>query len=166
MVGDQPEYDTETKYTYITEKDLIQTEGATLKPIFTPGHACDHLAFYFEEENSLFSGITILMERIFTDRIWPFFSFWGDLILGETSAKFEDLSDYMSSLQKVMNLNASTIYPGHGPMVKDGVARVQQYIDHRSKRNEQILQVLRGTPDKFVDVADIVRSIYQVNTQW
>jgi ribonuclease/clavin/mitogillin len=69
MVGDQPEYDTETKYTYITEKDLIQTEGATLKPIFTPGHACDHLAFYFEEENSLFSGITILMERIFTDRI-------------------------------------------------------------------------------------------------
>jgi ribonuclease/clavin/mitogillin len=56
MSGGQPEYDTETKYTYITENDLIQTEGATLKPIFTPGHACDHLAFYFEEENSLFSG--------------------------------------------------------------------------------------------------------------
>jgi ribonuclease/clavin/mitogillin len=87
----------------------------------------------------------------------------GDLILGETSAKFEDLSDYMSSLQKVLKLNVNTIYPGHGPMVKDGVARINQYIEHRSKRNEQILQTLRGSPDKYFEIAEIVRIIYQVN---
>jgi glyoxylase-like metal-dependent hydrolase (beta-lactamase superfamily II) len=56
MTSEQPEYDTETTYTYIGEQDVIKTEGATLRPMFTPGHSCDHLVFYLEEENSLFSG--------------------------------------------------------------------------------------------------------------
>jgi glyoxylase-like metal-dependent hydrolase (beta-lactamase superfamily II) len=91
-----------------------------------------------------------------------FYFLKGDLILGETSAKFEELSDYMNSLKKVMRFKADVIYPGHGPVVKDASARIQQYIDHRSKRNEQILQVLRTTPGKFYEADEIVRVVYQV----
>lgn len=53
---DQPESDLVTKYDYIEDNHVIKTDGATLKAIFTPGHSQDHLTFYLEEENSLFSG--------------------------------------------------------------------------------------------------------------
>ena len=55
-LADQPEYDLLTKYNYVEDNHIFKTEGATLKTIFTPGHTRDHLSFYLEEENSLFSG--------------------------------------------------------------------------------------------------------------
>ena len=139
VLDNRSEPDEVTKFTFITENDVIRTEGATLKPIFTPGHARDHLCFYFEEENSLFSG---------------------DLILGETSAKFEDLYDYMKSLHKVKTLNADHIYPGHGPLIKEGGVRIQHYIDHRNKRNEQILEFLNKI-EGTTEVEEIVRGVYE-----
>lgn len=50
------EHDVDTKYNYIKDGDLIETEGATIQTIYTPGHTTDHLSFYLKEENALFSG--------------------------------------------------------------------------------------------------------------
>lgn len=99
------------------------------------------MSFLLKEENSLFSG---------------------DCILGETSAEFEDLYDYMNSLQKILDLKPKTIYPGHGPLVLDGVSRIKQYIEHRNKRNDQIVETLKNS-SKPLSVENIVRKIYIVN---
>ena len=87
--------------------------------------------------------------------------FSGDCILGETTAEFEDLYDYMKSLKKILDLKPDTIYPGHGPLVKDGVQRIHDYINHRNKRNVQIIEALRKSSVPM-EAEDLVKEIYIV----
>jgi ribonuclease/clavin/mitogillin len=81
--------------------------------------------------------------------------------LGETTAEFEDLFDYMNSLQKILDIHPNIIYPGHGPVVKDAQKKISDYINHRNMRNEQILQTLKGSKEPL-EVESIVKSIYIV----
>lgn len=134
------EVDQAWDYNFVQDDHVFETEGATLKAIFTPGHAKDHLCFYLPEEDSLFSG---------------------DNVLGETSAHFEDLYSYMSSLRRILELKPRTIYPAHGPVIKNGTEGIQRYIEHRQKRNQQILDCLRNSPNSSsLSVEELVASIY------
>lgn len=42
--------------TDIQDGEVFSVEGATLKAFHTPGHTEDHMAFVFEEEDSMFTG--------------------------------------------------------------------------------------------------------------
>ncbi|KAI0713584.1 Metallo-hydrolase/oxidoreductase [Earliella scabrosa] len=98
--------------------------------IHTPGHTPDSLCIHYPPDRALFTA---------------------DTVLGHGTAVFEDLGPYMASLQKMIDFGKGadgvqtyeTVYPGHGPVVADGLAKVAMYLKHRVEREEQILRVLR-----------------------
>jgi len=112
-------------------------EGVLLTPVSTPGHSSDHLCFLLEEERALFTGDHILGR-------------------GTTVVAFPDgdMGAYMNSLERVRELGARRFYPGHGPVVDDPAAVVDEYIEHRRMRERQILEGLaagEATPEQLVE---------------
>jgi endoribonuclease LACTB2 len=130
----------------IADGQTFLTEGATLTASYTPGHTNDHMVFVLREEDAMFTA---------------------DNVLGQGTAVFEDLTAYLSSLDKMRRLFRGKAYPGHGPVVDDGPAKIAEYIEHRRQREEQVLQVLRsrqngggGHDSAIWKAMDIVKVVY------
>ncbi|XP_077990449.1 endoribonuclease LACTB2-like isoform X2 [Glandiceps talaboti] len=131
--------DCDLKYNYMKDGETIQTEGATLKVVYTPGHTDDHMILALEEEDVIFTG---------------------DCVLGEGTAVFEDLYDYMKSLQRIIEMKPSILYPGHGPVVDNAVPKLQYYVDHRNLREKQIMETLEKHKDISMTAMELVKIIY------
>ncbi|KFY26135.1 hypothetical protein V491_01454 [Pseudogymnoascus sp. VKM F-3775] len=107
----------------ISDGEVFEVEGATLRAVYSPGHTQDHMALILEEEDAMFTA---------------------DNVLGHGTAVFEDLSSYIASLKKMDTLFNGRAYPGHGDVIDDGRAKISEYIRHRQQREDQVLQVLRS----------------------
>lgn len=84
----------------------------------------------------------------------------GDCILGEGTAVFEDLFDYMRSLEKILALNPEQIFPAHGNVVTDAVEKIKFYIEHRMQRERQIFAALSGSREAL-NAMGIVKIVYK-----
>jgi glyoxylase-like metal-dependent hydrolase (beta-lactamase superfamily II) len=118
----------------------LRAGGVRLEPLPTPGHAADHCCFWLEAERAMFTGDHIL-GRGTTVVEWP-----GG-----------DMASYLASLEAVRSFEPVRLYPGHGPLVADPAATIGEYIDHRMRREAQVLAALEAgerTP------AGMVRRIY------
>jgi len=118
----------------------VTTEGATLRAVFTPGHAPDHLCYFLVEEKALFTGDVILGA--------------GTTIIPDDTG---DLGQYMDSLRRLLDLDVEKIYPAHGPVIPDAKKKIREYIAHRELREQQVLSALHDGP---LEVIDIVKRIY------
>lgn len=116
-------------------------EGYTLEAVHTPGHAQDHLCYYFVEERALFSGDVILGV--------------GTTVIPQDGG---NLGDYLDTLRRLQTLDLRRIYPGHGPVIENPSEKIAEYLEHRLEREQQILGEL-GSGEKTVET--MVRSIYR-----
>ena len=113
---------------------------AELHAMHTPGHSADHVVFLDPSSGALFSG---------------------DAVLGRGTSFIDppdgDLTKYLSSLRRMLDRHPRTTYPGHGPVVFDAEAKLQEYLDHRAAREAQILE---GLADGARTVEALVERIY------
>ncbi|KAI8873842.1 Metallo-hydrolase/oxidoreductase [Ramicandelaber brevisporus] len=134
---------------HIPDGHIFSVEGATLRAMYTPGHASDHMCFWLEEEQAMFTG---------------------DNILGHGTTVFSDLGVYLNSLRLMLGAKPGVLYPGHGDVVANGCKLIQSYIDHRLERDNQIIDILENGSSKDVSVqapsslgwssSDITRIMY------
>lgn len=111
-----------------------------LTAVATPGHSPDHVAFFEERHRGLFTG---------------------DAVLGRGTSVIDppegDIVAYLRSLQRMRELSPRVLYPGHGPVVFDGPGKLEEYVEHRAAREEQVLAALASGPRT---AEEIVPEIY------
>src|SRR5690348_12545718 len=105
------------------------SEGETagpLRAIATPGHSRDHVAYLYD------------------DRV----AFTGDAVAGRGSvfvaADGGGLGPYLDGLRRLRDLELEALLPGHGPVVNDARAKLDEYIEHRLDRERKLLRALRS----------------------
>jgi glyoxylase-like metal-dependent hydrolase (beta-lactamase superfamily II) len=125
----------------LRDGQVVRMPGVALVAVATPGHSADHVAFFAEEGGALFTG---------------------DAVLGRGTSVIDppegDLAKYLRSLHRMRDLGPRTIYPGHGPVVLDAVAKLDEYAEHRAMRERQVLAGLAEGPKA---PEDLVPAIYE-----
>ena len=115
--------------------------GTTLEFIHTPGHTMGSMCILYKEEGILFTGDTILG--------------MGTVAISPDQG---DMGHYIESLRKLLDYNAGVIAPGHGPVISEPNAKIQELISHRLAREQQILELLsqgnRAVDDLFNVIYD------------
>jgi glyoxylase-like metal-dependent hydrolase (beta-lactamase superfamily II) len=103
----------------------------------TPGHAPDH--------------VSLLYGRVL---------FAGDMVLGEGSVFVGggdgSMAAYLDSLRRLLELDLEAICPGHGPVVWEPRAKLEEYLEHRLERERLVLEAIEGgaaTRDEVLDRA-------------
>jgi glyoxylase-like metal-dependent hydrolase (beta-lactamase superfamily II)/8-oxo-dGTP pyrophosphatase MutT (NUDIX family) len=114
--------------------------GERIRALHTPGHAPGHLAYYEESQRSLFAG---------------------DLVSGVSTIVIDalpgSLDRYLKSLERIRELDAFTLFPGHGPPLIDPRRSIQHVLDHRAGREAKILDAVR---EGALHIDEIVRRAY------
>ena len=120
---------------------LISGDGWTLRTVLTPGHAANHAAFALEGAGLLFSADHVMA--------------WSTTIVAPHDGS---MSDYMASLDKLIDRDDALLLPGHGGPVKNPHDYLRGLKAHRLARESAILECLRRG-DRSIDA--MVRTIYR-----
>ncbi|TME19819.1 MAG: MBL fold metallo-hydrolase [Chloroflexi bacterium] len=127
------------RYPELGEGDIVTAGKVRLKALYTPGHASDHLCFLVEEDRAVFTG---------------------DLVLGQGSTMITypdgDMAAYLRSLEKLIELRPSLLFPGHFDPIQDSLAKLEEYRAHRLDREAQVLRALESGPGEAPELTQRV----------
>lgn len=106
----------------LTGGERIEGDGWSMTALATPGHASNHMAFVLEEENALFCGDHVMG--------------WSTTVVAPPDG---DMSDYMTSLERVIAARFDTLWPTHGAPVRQPAPFLTAYRAHRLEREAQVM---------------------------
>jgi endoribonuclease LACTB2 len=125
------------------ENETLQLTGKpgwTLRVLHTPGHARGHVCIFEEKNGSLIMGD--LMAGL------------GTVVIDPPEGH---MATYMASLRRMMELDVTALFPAHGPVMANAKGKIQEYVDHRSQREADILRAWQGGRR---EPRDIVKDVY------
>jgi glyoxylase-like metal-dependent hydrolase (beta-lactamase superfamily II) len=117
--------------------EVVEAGDRRLRIIHTPGHAPDHLCFFDEEARDVYCGDLARMG--------------GSIVI--PASKGGNLRHYLESLRRVRALEPKRLLPGHGPIVGDPAALIDEYLHHRAQRENEVVAALHEglrTPEEMV----------------
>jgi glyoxylase-like metal-dependent hydrolase (beta-lactamase superfamily II) len=103
-----------------------------------PGHADGHLALL--REGLLVAGDTLLGSISPTVGLYP-------------DSRPDPLADYLTSLERIVELAPRIALPGHGELIDDPAGRSRELIAHHAERLQQTAAALDGQPQSAYDVS-------------
>ncbi len=136
----------------LADGDVLTAGALEVRVVATPGHTADSVSLALAADHALLTGDTVLGR--------------GTTVVAHPDGELEA---YLASLERIAALTgdgtASTILPGHGPVVPDAAAMVDFYRVHRRERLEQVREALaagaRGVDEVVAAVyADVPREVW------
>jgi glyoxylase-like metal-dependent hydrolase (beta-lactamase superfamily II) len=113
----------------VLDGDKILSADWCFEVIFTPGHRFDHICLAWEQMNIIFSGDHVMG--------------WSSTMI---APPFGNMGDFISSLKKLLKRDENIYFPTHGEPILDAKTYIQSQLNHRKKREEQILALVKRSP--------------------
>src|SRR5690606_8022159 len=111
----------------LADNELVEGDGWTLRAIHTPGHTANHLVFALEGTGILFSADHVMA--------------WATSIVAPPDGA---MSDYMASLDRLLERQDKLLLPGHGGPVAKPLPFMRGLKTHRKMRERAILERLKA----------------------
>ena len=121
--------------------DRLDGTEFRLTALHTPGHASNHLCFLLEQEATLFSGDHVMQ---------------GSTVV--IAPPDGDMAAYFASLERVRKVRIRTMLPGHGDVIEDPRAAIDEYVVHRKAREAAVAAALESAGSATVD--ELVTAVY------
>ncbi|HLZ36902.1 MAG TPA: MBL fold metallo-hydrolase [Mycobacteriales bacterium] len=113
----------------LSEGDVVAVDGLEIRVLATPGHSGDSLSFHLPADAAVLTGDTVLGR--------------GTTVVAHPDGR---LAEYLASLRRLRALataaQATTLLPGHGPVVADPAGLLDDYLAHRGERLGQVRAAL------------------------
>ncbi|WP_211262175.1 MBL fold metallo-hydrolase [Nitriliruptor alkaliphilus] len=124
----------------LDDGDRLDVPGLEVEVVATPGHCHDHVAYRLGD-GALLTGDHVLGR--------------GTSVVAHPDG---DLTAYLASLRRTLDLGADVLHPGHGPsLAEDPGAVLRFYEEHRAYRRAQVVAALAAGP---MTPAALVATIY------
>ena len=122
--------------------ETVAGSGWTLEAVATPGHTSNHLCFALRQERALFTGDHVMG--------------WSTSVISPPDG---DMTDYMASMQRLLDREDAIYYPAHGDPIDNPQRLVRGMMGHRKQREGQILRFLARHGDSAIP--DMVAEMYK-----
>ncbi|UCF74549.1 MAG: MBL fold metallo-hydrolase [Betaproteobacteria bacterium] len=124
----------------LVDGEALETGEFTLRAVHTPGHASNHLCYLLEGRGLLFTGDHVMQ---------------GSTVV--ISPPDGDMSAYLASLERLLELDVKAFAPGHGRIIEAPRDEVQRLIGHRLTREQKVVDAIgRKNPATLDDLLPLV----------
>ncbi len=116
---------------WIEDGETIEGDGFAVETIFTPGHSPGHVCLVEPRSRVLIAGDMI--------------SGFGSVGIFPPNGS---MRQYIDSLRRLLAADDAVPFsltcPGHGPVIPETRAKIEEYIEHRLAREEEVYAAVAG----------------------